>query len=169
AAAALALFLQIHSRRLRFGKRTTYDNPWAPGLTEKSLGDLTKVIRSGDMGAVPTEEETRKDLPPAEVELDAIAQHGEGDPMRVTWIGHATILVQIDGLNILTDPMFSDRASASQLVGPKRFAPPAMSVAELPRIDVVLLSHNHYDHLDTTSVKAVGDGPLWVVPSGLKG
>ncbi|CAN0414347.1 unnamed protein product, partial [Ectocarpus sp. 13 AM-2016] len=55
------------------------------------------------------------------------------------------------------------------MVGPKRFRPPALSVSELPRIDVVLLSHNHYDHLDTGSVKAVGDGPLWVVPSGLKG
>lgn len=65
--------------------------------------------------------------------------------------------------------MFSERASASQMVGPKRFLPPAMSVAELPRIDVVLLSHNHYDHLDTGSVKAIGDAPLWVVPSGLKG
>lgn len=75
----------------------------------------------------------------------------------------------MDGLNILTDPMFSERASASQRVGPKRFLPPALSVAELPRIDVVLLSHNHYDHLDTGSVKAIGDSPLWVVPSGLKG
>lgn len=75
----------------------------------------------------------------------------------------------MDGLNILTDPMFSDRASANQLVGPKRFAPPAMLIADLPPIDVVLLSHNHYDHLDTNSVSAIGDGPLWIVPTGLKG
>lgn len=75
----------------------------------------------------------------------------------------------MDGLNILTDPMFSDRASASQVIGPKRFTPPAMSISELPPIDVVLLSHNHYDHLDTSSVKAIGGAPLWLVPSGLKG
>ena len=75
----------------------------------------------------------------------------------------------MDGLNVLTDPMFSDRASANQMVGPKRFTPPAMSVAELPPIDVVLLSHNHYDHLDAGSVKAVGNDPLWLVPSGVKG
>ncbi|CAN0099933.1 unnamed protein product, partial [Ectocarpus sp. 4 AP-2014] len=165
--AGLPAPLIVESRGL-FGKRTTYDNPWAPGITEKSLGDLAKMLRSGDMGHVPTEQETLEDLPHAEVDLEAIAQHGERDPMRVTWIGHATLLVQIDGLNILTDPMFSERASASQMVGPKRFRPPALSVSELPRIDVVLLSHNHYDHLDTGSVKAVGDGPLWVVPSGLK-
>lgn len=77
--------------------------------------------------------------------------------------------IQMDGLNILTDPMFSERASASQLVGPRRFAPPAISISDLPPLDVVLLSHNHYDHLDTGSVRAIGDGPLWVVPSGLKG
>lgn len=60
-------FHKIESNRFLFGKRTTYDNPWAPGLTEKSLGDLSKVMRNGDMGAVPTEQETQKDLPPAEV------------------------------------------------------------------------------------------------------
>lgn len=64
--------------------------------------------------------------------------------------------------------MFSERASANQMVGPKRFKPAALSVKDLPRVDVVLLSHNHYDHLDSGSVKAIGDGPLWVVPSGLK-
>lgn len=76
---------------------------------------------------------------------------------------------QIDGLSVLTDPMFSERASANQFVGPKRFKPAALSVKDLPKVDVVLLSHNHYDHLDSGSVKAIGDGPLWVVPSGLKG
>lgn len=74
----------------------------------------------------------------------------------------------MDGLNILTDPMFSERASASQMVGPKRYVPAAMSVKDLPRVDVVLLTHNHYDHLDTGSVKDIGNDPLWVVPSGLK-
>lgn len=57
---------QVESRGL-FGKRTTYDNPWAPGITEKGLGDLAKVLRSGDMGHVPTEQETLEDLPQAEV------------------------------------------------------------------------------------------------------
>lgn len=57
---------QVESRGL-FGKRTTYDNPWAPGITEKSLGDLAKMLRSGDMGHVPTEQETLEDLPQAEV------------------------------------------------------------------------------------------------------
>lgn len=65
--------VQTESRGL-FGRRTTYDNPWAPGVTEKSFGDLAKVLRSGEMGALPTEQETREDLPPAEVRW----VHGSG-------------------------------------------------------------------------------------------
>ncbi|CAN0150892.1 unnamed protein product [Ascophyllum nodosum] len=88
--------------------------------------------------------------------------------MRVTWIGHSTLLIQMDGLNILTDPVFSQRASANQMIGPKRYSPPAMQISQLPRIDLVLISHNHFDHLDSGSVSAIGDGPLWLVPMGVK-
>ncbi len=90
----------------------------------------------------------------------------------ITWIGHATMLVQMGGLNILTDPVFSERASPVQFAGPKRYQAPGIALKDLPRIDVVLLSHNHYDHLDTASVKALnaqaGGAPLFVVPLGVK-
>jgi N-acyl-phosphatidylethanolamine-hydrolysing phospholipase D len=93
----------------------------------------------------------------------------------VTWIGHATALVQASGLNVLTDPIFSDRASPVQLFGPKRAQPPGVAMADLPPIDVVLISHNHYDHLDRTSVallderaKAAGKTTVFIVPLGLK-
>lgn len=93
----------------------------------------------------------------------------------VTWIGHATALVQANGLNVLTDPIFSERASPLQLFGPKRVQPPGVALAELPPIDVVLISHNHYDHLDRASVaqlderaKAAGKTTLFIVPLGLK-
>lgn len=75
---------------------------------------------------------------------------------------------QVDGLNILTDPMFSQRASGIQAMGPKRYSPPAMEISELPPIDLVLVSHNHYDHLDSGSVSLLGNGPIWLVPTGLK-
>lgn len=86
-----------------------------------------------------------------------------------TWIGHATFLVQIGGLNVLTDPVLSQRTSPVQWAGPGRVAPLGLRLEELPPIDVVLVSHNHYDHLDETSVVSLArrDAPAFVVPMGL--
>lgn len=93
----------------------------------------------------------------------------------ITWIGHATMLVQANGLNVLTDPIFSERASPVQSFGPKRAQPPGLSMEQLPPIDVVLISHNHYDHLDKTSVLALANiasaertATLFLVPLGVK-
>ncbi|HTT10282.1 MAG TPA: MBL fold metallo-hydrolase [Burkholderiaceae bacterium] len=90
----------------------------------------------------------------------------------VTWIGHATALVQIGTVRVLTDPQFSERASPVQWAGPKRHQPPGVALADLPHVDVVLISHNHYDHLDEGSVRALnaqqGGAPLFVVPLGLE-
>lgn len=90
----------------------------------------------------------------------------------VTWIGHATVMAQLAGLTLLTDPIFSMRASPSTLIGPKRHQPPGVALPELPRVDLVLVSHNHYDHLDGASVDSLnrqpGGPPLFVVPLGLK-
>lgn len=90
----------------------------------------------------------------------------------MTWIGHATALLQINGVNVITDPMFSGRASPFTFAGPKRRVPPGLALDELPHIDVVLISHSHYDHLDTASVEALnaqpGGPPLFLVPLGIK-
>jgi L-ascorbate metabolism protein UlaG (beta-lactamase superfamily) len=90
----------------------------------------------------------------------------------VTWIGHATALVQIGQVNVLTDPHFSERASPVQWAGPRRWQPPAVRLEELPHIDIVLISHNHYDHLDQGSVLALnaqpGGPPLFIVPLGIE-
>jgi N-acyl-phosphatidylethanolamine-hydrolysing phospholipase D len=90
----------------------------------------------------------------------------------VTWIGHATALAQLGGINLLTDPMFSERASPVQWAGPQRAQPPGVALVDLPRIDVVVISHNHYDHFDEASLRALnrqpGGPPLFLVPLGLK-
>lgn len=88
-----------------------------------------------------------------------------------TWIGHATMLVQVGGVNVLTDPVFSERASPVPFAGPKRHVRPGLAIAELPHIDVVVISHNHYDHLDRASVAQLnaqdGGPPLFLVPLGI--
>jgi len=81
----------------------------------------------------------------------------KGEAMRVTWIGHATALVQTEGLNILTDPVWSDYASPVQGFGPKRHRAPGVRFESLPKIDVVLLSHSHYDHMDIPTLRALWD------------
>ena len=90
----------------------------------------------------------------------------------LTWIGHATALLQINGVNVIADPMFSERASPLTFAGPKRRVPPGLALYELPHIDVVVISHSHYDHLDTASVKVLnaqpGGAPLFLVPLGIK-
>ncbi len=90
---------------------------------------------------------------------------------QVMWINHCTFMVSIDGINILTDPIWSNRCSPLPFLGPRRKHPPALMIEELPRIDVVFVSHNHYDHLDKKTTKElIKRNPhlTWVVPYGLK-
>ncbi|MDH4121952.1 MAG: MBL fold metallo-hydrolase [Deltaproteobacteria bacterium] len=94
-----------------------------------------------------------------------------------TWIGHSTFLLQVDGVNLLADPYFSDRASPLTFMGPKRVVPPALAMDQLPPIHVVLISHNHYDHMDLAALRALneraktntpGRQPILLVPLGVK-
>ncbi|MBI5248586.1 MAG: MBL fold metallo-hydrolase [Desulfomonile tiedjei] len=91
----------------------------------------------------------------------------------VTWIGHATLLFQIGGKNILTDPQFSERASPVQFAGPRRAVAPGIPLDDLPKIDMVVLSHDHYDSLDSNTVRRLldregGMDTFFFVPLGLK-
>jgi L-ascorbate metabolism protein UlaG (beta-lactamase superfamily) len=77
------------------------------------------------------------------------------DDLRVTFINHSTLLIQMDGLNILTDPIWSERCSPVSFAGPKRHRAPGIRFDDLPKIDIVLVSHNHYDHLDVPTLRAL--------------
>ncbi|MDE2564600.1 MAG: MBL fold metallo-hydrolase, partial [Burkholderiales bacterium] len=91
--------------------------------------------------------------------------------LRATWIGHSTVLVEIDGARLLTDPVWGRRASPSQLAGPKRFQPAAVPLTALPPLDAVLISHDHYDHLDMATVKRLvrSQSAPFAVPLGIGG
>ncbi|MBK5265605.1 MAG: MBL fold metallo-hydrolase [Alphaproteobacteria bacterium] len=88
--------------------------------------------------------------------------------MRATWVGHATVLIQVEGLNILTDPIWSDHASPFPPLGPKRVTAPGIGFDDLPKIDLVVVSHNHYDHMDLPTLKRLWerDRPLIVTSLG---
>jgi N-acyl-phosphatidylethanolamine-hydrolysing phospholipase D len=104
----------------------------------------------------------------ARVETDINLIQNPPETLQVTWIGHATVLIQYKGVNILTDPMFSDRASPFGFLGPKRHNPPSLRLKDLPPIDYVVISHSHYDHLDKKTVQQIGSGVKWLVPLGLQ-
>jgi L-ascorbate metabolism protein UlaG (beta-lactamase superfamily) len=101
----------------------------------------------------------------------AEARYGPAPPRRVadgrlcvTFINHSTTLIQMDGVNILTDPVWSERVSPVAFAGPKRHRPPGIRFEDLPPIDLILVSHNHYDHMDVDTLRAI-DAPI-VTPLG---
>jgi L-ascorbate metabolism protein UlaG (beta-lactamase superfamily) len=115
-------------------------------------------------------EELRAPTCPLPLFPDTAAVLAKAPPsdLRVTWLGHSTALVELDGATVLTDPMWSERASPSTALGPKRFHPPPLALEALPPIDAVLISHEHYDHLDERSVRALAArGVPFHVPLGI--
>ncbi|WP_020187284.1 MBL fold metallo-hydrolase [Methylopila sp. 73B] len=131
------------------------DHQWS-----KSFGEALRGVWFADKATWPESFPSPFDArPPAKV---------EGDRLRVTLVGHATHLIQTQGLNILIDPVWSKRCSPVSFAGPKRVNPPGVAFDALPKIDAVLITHNHYDHLDldTLSRLAARDRPRVIVPLG---
>ncbi len=92
--------------------------------------------------------------------------------LRVTWFGHSSSLVEIDGLRVLIDPVWDDRAAPTQWAGPKRFFPPTLALEDLPAIDAVLISHDHYDHLGEGTIRRLAGmesirQTRWITPLGV--
>ncbi|WP_199860519.1 MBL fold metallo-hydrolase [Sphingomonas sp. CFBP 8760] len=118
--------------------------------------------------AVPIRAATPAELLPATTPVPVLTPAQPGTtPMRATWIGHASVLVQTPGLNILTDPVWSERTGPLGR-GPKRVVAPGIAFDDLPRIDLILLSHNHYDHFDLPTLERLWrrDRPLIVTGLG---
>jgi N-acyl-phosphatidylethanolamine-hydrolysing phospholipase D len=109
-------------------------------------------------------------IPPAPVTPDILSPRAPAEALRITWIGHSSFLLQIGGLNVLTDPVFGDRASPVTWAGPARLQPPGVALDALPPIDIVLQSHDHYDHFDDRSIRALASrhpNARWYAPLGV--
>jgi L-ascorbate metabolism protein UlaG (beta-lactamase superfamily) len=141
-------------------------------------GHRSDVPASGKDALTWMIQRTRNRLPPPPaapvqgVAPDVPFLHANRHEPAYTWIGHSSGLLQVAGVNVLFDPVFSRCASPVPFAGPRRHQPPGVSLGQLPPIDAVVLSHNHYDHLDRASVRALarqaGGPPRYVVPRGLE-
>lgn len=136
------------------GKRFFNTGPY----TKKSLWDLIKWGITRNRGPWPRTRMKHPEIKPPVVT-------GEQN-VNICYINHASILISTKHINILTDPIWSERASPFSFVGPKRIQDPGIRFSDLPRIDIVLISHNHYDHLDIPTLKQLHNkfNPLFIVP-----
>ncbi|MCF7797984.1 MAG: MBL fold metallo-hydrolase [Lentisphaeria bacterium] len=141
-------------------------NPYATHESEPGFRKLMKWFWEREKPN-PSDSIISRVVPRVSPDYQTLHLPNSGD-IQVTWLGHSTFLVQMEGMNILTDPIFSDRCSPVQWAGPKRLSPPALPLDSLPRIDLVVISHNHYDHLDRGTVEHLGSSARWLVPLKVK-
>jgi L-ascorbate metabolism protein UlaG (beta-lactamase superfamily) len=133
-----------------------FHSPGQPS-PDRSLGDIWRWRREGGRARWP-----------AQVAVTPVVPPTRSESARITMVGHATVLIQIAGLNLLTDPVWSKRASPIRFAGPKRVSAPGIGFEHLPPIDAVLLSHNHYDHLDIATLRRLQakHRPQMIMPLG---
>jgi L-ascorbate metabolism protein UlaG (beta-lactamase superfamily) len=138
---------------------TRFFNPG--GVEPGGFADLLRWKVNGQQATWPASVAPK--VPPAKPEASV-----RGTALRVTMVGHASMLIQVAGLNILTDPVWSERASPVSFAGPRRVTPPGIVFSDLPPIHVVLVSHNHYDHLDMATITRLQDAhrPQFITPLG---
>ncbi|MCI0432710.1 MAG: MBL fold metallo-hydrolase, partial [Gemmatimonadetes bacterium] len=143
-----------------------FQNPW-PGDGRRGGGFLRWRWQRFVERSAP-ERPPRAALPVVPPGIDR--PRAAADTLTVTWVGHATFLIQIGRLNVLTDPVWSERVSPVSWAGPKRIAPPGIPLEMLPPIDAILISHDHYDHLDAPTVRILtgrfGERLRWITPLG---
>jgi N-acyl-phosphatidylethanolamine-hydrolysing phospholipase D len=141
----------------------TFRNPW-PDSEPRGLRDVLRWMRerrTHPRVATPARGSFERADP------NIVRPRTNGSEARATWIGHSTVLLQVAGLNVLSDPVWSERASPVQWAGPRRVMPAALPRRGLPPLDVILISHSHYDHLDKPTVKRLArehPSATWVVP-----
>jgi len=164
--AVIAGLVWLHARMVRPNpaavKSDHFDGEYFfnPQPIEHGFGLLLKWVLNRDRGPWADYVDYPAGPPPAERVF--------GNQLRVTMVGHATVLIQTGGLNILTDPIWADRAGPTSFIGTRRIRPPAIRFADLPPIDLVLVSHGHYDHMNMATLKRLfkAHKPQFLLPLG---
>ena len=155
-----------HARTTTHRTSSGFRNPW-PDAEPRGLGDVVRwSLQRRRQHIAPNP------LPGTfPLAQPLFSPRAADDELSVTWVGHSTVLLQAGAINLLTDPIWSERASPVQFAGPRRLVDPAVSLDAVPPIDVVLISHNHYDHLDKATVQQLTRRMpeiQWVAPLGLE-
>jgi L-ascorbate metabolism protein UlaG (beta-lactamase superfamily) len=157
------IFITMFSEKLNYPKSDHYDQNkfynQNPSVGPKGFASVLKWKLTSSSQKWPERIVIEKDIPPAKV---------NNGNVRISSVGHATFLIQLKDKNILTDPVWSERASPFKSIGPKRISQSGIDFDKLPRIDIVLISHNHYDHLDTETIKRLWNhsAPVFIAPLG---
>jgi len=143
-----------------------YVNPWGSGGEDRTGLDMLKWMWQRIFTKIPPN-------PPADAFPRAVPRIAvprvDREEVRVTWVGHATFLIQTPTANVLTDPIWSARASPVSWAGPLRLTQPGVAFEDLPPIDIVLLSHDHYDHFDAPTIRRIASrfpAAQWIAPLG---
>lgn len=141
-----------------------FDNP-QPLWNNLSVRALFRSMRNGSDHSAP--EDTATQLPVQRVDPRLLATPPDSG-LRVTWFGHSSLLIELDGVRVLTDPVWGPRSSPVTWMGPKRWYPPPISLEELPEVDAVVISHDHYDHLDYPTFQVLKEwNATFLVPLGV--
>ncbi len=153
-----------HRDQVLSASKFWYDNRFVGPLPLKNnwRGSIKESFKSNPYN-VPADD----DLSLAHITKESFAQKPYKD-LRVTWLGHSTVILEIEGATLLIDPIWSERPSPTKLLGPKRWYDPLIDLDDLPPIDAVIISHDHYDHLDYDTIKAMEHWNVrFIVPLGV--
>ncbi|HEX7830412.1 MAG TPA: MBL fold metallo-hydrolase [Thermoanaerobaculia bacterium] len=155
---------RIEGERLETVRRSPH---WSDGKFRNSIPTSKgEILRSIYLQL--TGKEVR--YPPNGIPIRKLSARDLGDAadLRAVWIGHSSVIVDVDGVRFFTDPVWSDRCSPFESMGPKRFHPPPIALADTGRVDAVVISHDHYDHLDMPTIQALAQrGTMFFVPLGI--
>ena len=146
--------------RYEGGKFMNTEN--TPVILPNSYGRMIKQQFNNNPGRVPDR--------PLPANLPDFGNDSLSNALSVIWLGHSTVLIRIQGITIITDPVFSERVSPVSFLGPRRFETAhEISIGDLPAIDIVLISHDHFDHLDHKTIKALDHNvKTFIVPLGIR-